>query len=35
MKDYKTSKGAIQLPLSKPLPKDLIKEIVKYNVGKI
>jgi uncharacterized protein YdhG (YjbR/CyaY superfamily) len=33
--DYKTSKGAIQLPNSKPLPKDLIAEIVKYNVSKI
>jgi uncharacterized protein YdhG (YjbR/CyaY superfamily) len=29
---YKTSKGAIQLPLDKPLPKKLIEEIVKYNV---
>ena len=33
--DYKTTKGAIQLPLNKPLPKDLIKAIVKYNVSKI
>jgi len=32
---FKTSKGAIQLPLSKPLPKYLIEEIVKYNVSKI
>jgi uncharacterized protein YdhG (YjbR/CyaY superfamily) len=30
--DYKTSKGAIQLPNNKPLPKDLIEEIVKYKV---
>jgi uncharacterized protein YdhG (YjbR/CyaY superfamily) len=33
--DYKTSKGAIQLPTGKPLPKDLIEELVKYNVCKI
>lgn len=33
--DYKASKGAIQLPLDKPLPKTLIEEIVKYNVSKI
>ena len=33
--DYKTSKGAVQLPLDKPLPKDLIAKIVKYNVSKI
>src|SRR5574343_651457 len=29
---YKTSKGAIQIPLDKPLPKTLIKKIVKYRV---
>ncbi|MDL2292710.1 DUF2200 family protein [Acholeplasma sp. OttesenSCG-928-E16] len=28
--DYKTSKGAIQFPLSKPLPLDLVREIVRY-----
>lgn len=27
---YKTSKGTIQFPLSKPLPLDLIREIVRY-----
>jgi uncharacterized protein YdhG (YjbR/CyaY superfamily) len=32
--DFKTSKGAIQLPNDKPLPKALIEEIVKYNVTK-
>ncbi|ABX41906.1 iron chaperone [Lachnoclostridium phytofermentans] len=30
--DYKYSKGAIQFPLSKPLPKELITEIVKFRV---
>ena len=29
---YKTSKGAIQFPLDKPLPEKLIIEIVKYRV---
>ncbi|NLM50514.1 MAG: hypothetical protein GX196_06140 [Clostridiaceae bacterium] len=29
---YKTSKGAVQFPLDKPLPTDLIREIVKYRV---
>jgi uncharacterized protein YdhG (YjbR/CyaY superfamily) len=33
--DYKTSKGAIQLPHNKPLPKSLVRAIVKYNVSKI
>lgn len=30
---YKTSKGAIQLPLSKPLPEQLIRDIVRYRVS--
>lgn len=30
--NYKTSKGAIQFPLDKPIPKSLIKKIVKLRV---
>lgn len=30
LKDYKVSKSAIQLPLDKPLPVDLIKRILKF-----
>ncbi len=30
--DYKHSKGAIQFPLSKPLPKELITRIVEFRV---
>ena len=29
---YKTSKGTIKFPLNKPLPVDLIRDIVKYRV---
>lgn len=29
---YKTSKGAVQFPLNKPLPLDLIREIVRFRV---
>lgn len=29
---YKTSKGAIQFPLDKPIPYDLIEKIVKFRV---
>ncbi len=29
---YKTSKGAVQFPLDKPIPYDLIAKIVKYRV---
>lgn len=31
--EYKTSKGAIQFPLNKPLPLDLIREIVTFRVA--
>ncbi|WP_435356740.1 iron chaperone [Emticicia sp. SJ17W-69] len=32
LKAYKTSKGAIQLPLDKPLPVELITKIVKFKI---
>ena len=32
LKDFKTSKGAIQLPLSEPMPLGLIKKIVRFRV---
>ena len=32
LQDYKTSKGAIQLPLDKPLPLELITKITKFNI---
>ena len=33
LKSYKTSKGTIQLPLDKPLPKRLITKIVKFRLN--
>ena len=30
---YKTSKGAVQFPLDKPLPLELVAEIVRYRVA--
>jgi uncharacterized protein YdhG (YjbR/CyaY superfamily) len=30
---YKTSKGAVQFPLDKPLPLDLIRKVVKFRVA--
>ncbi len=33
LKIYKTSKGAVQFPIDKPLPLDLIKKIVKFRVA--
>ena len=35
MMEHKTSKGAIQLPYSKPLPLELIGEIAKWCEEKI
>lgn len=33
LQPYKTSKGAIQLPLTEPLPLDIIKKIIAYKVA--
>jgi len=30
---YKTSKGAIQFPIDKPIPKTLVKKIVQYRLA--
>ena len=35
LKQYKTSKGAIQFPADKPLPEKLITEIVKYRLKEV
>jgi len=35
LKTYKFAKGSIQFPFDKPLPLDLITEIVKFRVGEI
>lgn len=35
LKDYKTSKGAIQFPLNKEIPLDLVKKILEFNVENI
>ena len=32
LRDYKTSKGAIQFPFSKPIPYELIAEITRFRV---
>jgi uncharacterized protein YdhG (YjbR/CyaY superfamily) len=34
LSEYKTSKGAVQFPLNKPIPYELISKMVKYNVTK-
>lgn len=35
LKNFTTSKGAIQLPLDQPLPKTLIRKIVQYKLKSI
>jgi len=35
LKDYKQGKGSVQFPLDKPLPKDLIKRMVKFRKEEI
>ena len=35
LKDFKTSKGAIQLPLAKPIPYDLIADITRFRVNEV
>ena len=35
LKGYKTSKGAIQIPNDMPLDRDLIEDIVAFNIKKI
>jgi uncharacterized protein YdhG (YjbR/CyaY superfamily) len=35
LKSYKTSKGAIQIPIEEALPLALIGKIIKYNIKKI
>ena len=32
LKEYKTSKGAIQFPINKPIPLVLVREIIKFKV---
>lgn len=34
LKDYKTTKGAIHLPLDKTIPQQLLKKIYLYNIKK-
>lgn len=35
LKDYKQGKGSVQFPLDKPLPKDLIRRMVRYRKEEI
>jgi uncharacterized protein YdhG (YjbR/CyaY superfamily) len=32
---YKTSKGAIQFPMNRPIPYDLVEKIVKFRVAEV
>lgn len=32
LKDYKISKGTIQIPYEKPIPKDLLTKLIKFRV---
>jgi len=34
LKGYKSSKGSVQFPLDKPLPVDLIREMIEFRVEK-
>lgn len=31
--DFKKAKGSVQFPLSKPLPKDLVIQMIEYRLG--
>lgn len=33
LKDYKTSKGAVQFPIDKPIPFELVEKITLFRVG--
>ena len=35
LKNYKTSKGAWQIPLDKPVPKMLLKKMIQYNIDQL
>jgi uncharacterized protein YdhG (YjbR/CyaY superfamily) len=35
LKDFKKGKGSVQFPIDKPIPKDLIIEMVKYRLSLI
>lgn len=35
LKEFKTSKGAIQFPIDKPIPYDLVKRIVKFRLTQV
>lgn len=35
LQDFKTSKGAVQLPYNKPIPHDLIEKMIRYKVNEL